>query len=310
MEIKSKQRIIGGFVLVALAVIFLPLFFKGNNPIQKQVTLDAPIPPAPPKPALSETTTLFQSDELKVNQDNKPLNGNKTTSSTVIEQQQVINAGSQLQPAAQKPNPNEVAFGAQPMSATANTNVTNKTPINHATKLTVSADSNTTSMPKDAESISQQTTKTIVTATTIQAKNKRNEADNLTRDKKVTSVSKAKVTVNANTTKQVVAHHTSSSISSKTTVVKQEKLTAASAWVVQLGSFDKPEHAKLLTKKLRDKGFKAFTREMKTAKGTMTKVLVGPEIKRAKADALQVAINKDMKLKGIVVAFKPLEAKG
>lgn len=310
MEIKSKQRIIGGFVLVALAVIFLPLFFKGSNSIQKPMTLDAPIPPAPPKPALPTTTTLFEGDALNVNSDNKPSNNNKTTNSTVNEQQQANNAGSQLQSDAQKSNPNEVAFGSHPMSAVVNTNAINKTPTNQAKKLTTSADSNMTSVPQGAEKTSQQTTKTIVTATTIQAKNKRNETSNSNKENKITSVSKAKVTVNANTPKQAIARHRSNSIASKTTVVKQEKLTAASAWVVQLGSFDNPEHAKLLTKKLRDKGFKAFTREMKTLKGTMTKVLVGPEIKRAKADALQVAINQAMKLKGIVVAFKPLEAKG
>ena len=310
MEIKSKQRIIGGFVLVALAVIFLPLFFKDNNSIQKPMTLDAPIPPAPPKPALPTTTTSFEGDALNVKSDNKSSNNNKTTNSTVNEQQQANNVSSPLQSVVQKSNPNEVAFGSHPMSAAANSNVINKTPTHHAKKLSTSADLNMTSVSQGVEKINQQTTKTIATATTIQTKNKRNETSNLNNENKITSISKAKVAVNANTTKQVVAHHPSNSTSSKTAAVKQEKLTAASAWVVQLGSFDKPEHAKLLTKKLRDKGFKAFTREMKTLKGTMTKVLVGPEIKREKADALQVAINKTMKLKGIVVAFKPLEAKG
>jgi len=46
MKLRLKQRLVGAVVLVALAVIFLPMLFDGPQPPQSQVLLE-PIPQAP-----------------------------------------------------------------------------------------------------------------------------------------------------------------------------------------------------------------------------------------------------------------------
>ena len=42
---KLKQRIVGALVLIALAVIFLPMLFKNEEPV-REVVVDAPEMPA------------------------------------------------------------------------------------------------------------------------------------------------------------------------------------------------------------------------------------------------------------------------
>ena len=47
MDSALKQRLLGAAVLIALAVIFLPMFFSSTPPKQENTTLGLNIPPAP-----------------------------------------------------------------------------------------------------------------------------------------------------------------------------------------------------------------------------------------------------------------------
>ncbi len=71
-------------------------------------------------------------------------------------------------------------------------------------------------------------------------------------------------------------------------------------WVVQLGTFSKPEHANNLIKKLTAKGFAAYINKRPTANGFIYIVLVGPEADRAKAQSLLVTLQTKFKLQGIL----------
>lgn len=99
----------------------------------------------------------------------------------------------------------------------------------------------------------------------------------------------------------------------KTVSVKkaQEEITELKkpAWVVQLGSFNNKNNARRLADKLRAAGYKAFMKEIKTANGTVkqTRVYIGPEFKLASAAKLSKKVEQEMKLKGFVIHFKPLE---
>ena len=52
------------------------------------------------------------------------------------------------------------------------------------------------------------------------------------------------------------------------------------AYVIQLGSFSDQENVQKLLTKLKSSGFTAFTRPVETPSGTLTKVFVGPELKK------------------------------
>ncbi|MCL1059284.1 SPOR domain-containing protein [Shewanella gelidimarina] len=81
----------------------------------------------------------------------------------------------------------------------------------------------------------------------------------------------------------------------------------ASAWTIQLGSFNNAANVQALVKRLRSKGFTAYTLPTKPIDGQLTKVFVGPNISKDKLVAMQSNIAKLTKLKGRIVAYNPVE---
>lgn len=72
-------------------------------------------------------------------------------------------------------------------------------------------------------------------------------------------------------------------------------------WAVQLASLSNRANADALQKTLRTQGYNAYIR---TADG-VNRVFVGPVIERAEADRLRDTLEKQQKIKGIVVRFQP-----
>ena len=73
-----------------------------------------------------------------------------------------------------------------------------------------------------------------------------------------------------------------------------------SGFALQLAAFSKPEDAAALRDKLRAAGFSAFTETVATDKGALTRVRVGPVITRAEADQLKSQVKAKLGLDGIV----------
>ncbi|WP_419148755.1 SPOR domain-containing protein [Pseudoalteromonas 'SMAR'] len=76
------------------------------------------------------------------------------------------------------------------------------------------------------------------------------------------------------------------------------------AYVIQLGSFSHKSNVAALTKKLKDNGFKTFTKPIQTANGTLTKVFVGPDLNKAELEAKLPALKKLTKLQGRLTQFE------
>lgn len=257
MEINIKQRIIGGAVLAALVIIFVPLLFKSpaNKTKHQQLTLESSIPAAPVQPS-KQTTITMQGEEL-----------NPQENATTV--------------AATPANTMEQNLSAEKTTATS----------------TASAPTPTTT----AQSVPAVVTKTP-------------DADLL----EPASVPTPTKTKTLETTKPAVKTTTAKTIAHKETkkipvmtapavAVTHKKIAPAKAWVVQLGSFGDAAKAKSLEKQLHAKGFTVFSHTNKTSIGTMTRVFVGPEIKREKADALKTKLEKQFHVQGIVVAFQPTQ---
>ncbi|GIU28070.1 SPOR domain-containing protein [Shewanella schlegeliana] len=79
------------------------------------------------------------------------------------------------------------------------------------------------------------------------------------------------------------------------------------AWTIQLGSFNNAANVRGLVKRLRDKGFTAYTLPTKPVDGQLTKVFVGPNVSKDKLSRMQADIEKLTELKGRVVAYNPVE---
>lgn len=72
-------------------------------------------------------------------------------------------------------------------------------------------------------------------------------------------------------------------------------------FAVQVGAFRDMSDATALVETLRKAGFVAFSESVKTDGGTLYRVRVGPEIRRADADKLRATLASKLKLDGIVV---------
>lgn len=292
MEINLRQRIIGGVVLIALAIIFLPLLFKSHTPRSKQMMMETSIPAAPAKPSMQPTITM-QGEEI--NPQNTAANA---PANTAARPQNIVQApdqqlAAQPQAAAQKPIPNQAA------TATAR--------ITPAKKAAMAPESRFVSAAvPDEEPVVEQ----APTAAATPAKpgvTKKHATQQAAKPKPVVAAKKEVPVITVKTTapakKKTVANATT------TTSEKHPKLTTGKAWVVQLGSFGDSAKAKTLEKQLRAKGYAAFSRTVKTPVGNMTRVYVGPEVKADKAKAILAKLDTNMHLKGVVAPFNPTQAK-
>lgn len=88
-------------------------------------------------------------------------------------------------------------------------------------------------------------------------------------------------------------------------VILPEKAVAKEAWVIHLGSFKNKENVAQLLKKLKAKGYIAFTKPIKTQKGTLTKVMIGPELIKSAMVKKLPALNKLTGIQGKVAFFEP-----
>lgn len=73
-------------------------------------------------------------------------------------------------------------------------------------------------------------------------------------------------------------------------------------FAVQVGAFSDKTDAAALVERLAKAGFIAFSEPVKTAGGTLYRVRVGPEITRAEAEQLRTSVSDKLKLDGIVVS--------
>jgi cell division septation protein DedD len=83
-------------------------------------------------------------------------------------------------------------------------------------------------------------------------------------------------------------------------------LAPAKAWVLQLADVKESSVAKALIQTLRQKGFKAYARQMILPSGLATRVFVGPEISMDDIKMLKIQLTKKMSLKSTIIIFDPL----
>ena len=86
----------------------------------------------------------------------------------------------------------------------------------------------------------------------------------------------------------------------------QPQLSAAglpATWAVRLGSFGELANAEGLVSRLKQQGYKAFSRPMQTSRGSLTGVYVGPVMTEREAGGLQQELGRTFQLEGAVVQF-------
>ncbi|WDE03572.1 SPOR domain-containing protein [Thalassomonas viridans] len=77
------------------------------------------------------------------------------------------------------------------------------------------------------------------------------------------------------------------------------------AWVIQLGSFRHKKNVDELLSKLKKNGYTAFTKPIKTQKGTLTKVFIGPELHKTSLEKKLPELKRLTKVQGKLARFYP-----
>lgn len=76
------------------------------------------------------------------------------------------------------------------------------------------------------------------------------------------------------------------------------------AWVLQVASLGDTKKAEELKKALQVKNYKAFTRSITRDNKKIVRVMIGPEIDANKLATIKKAVDRDFKVKSIVVKFE------
>ncbi|TWX48341.1 SPOR domain-containing protein [Colwellia hornerae] len=84
-----------------------------------------------------------------------------------------------------------------------------------------------------------------------------------------------------------------------------EKSVLQQAWVVQLGSFRHKKNVAQLLLKLKDNGYTAFTKPIKTKNGPLIKVFIGPELIKNSLIKKIPALKKLTGVEGKIARFYP-----
>ncbi|TWQ71883.1 sporulation protein [Xanthomonas vasicola] len=289
MDTALKQRLIGAIVLVALAVIFLPMLVKGPAP--SSGVADVPLE-APAAPANGE----FETRELPlVTPGNAPAGGALGMAGAPAPVQNNPDAADLAAPSS-TPSAPEVAagnyavnFGAYATSADADAVIarlkqaqlpgfSEKTQINGRPAWRVRV-----GPPTKTESLPPEPAKPVAAAP------------------KPAAVPKP-VPAKPEVTKPATATPAAATPEPAKPVVTAPAAPAASAvgFAVQLGAFARAEDADALRDRVRAAGFSAFVEQVRTDKGALSRVRVGPVANRGDAEQLRAQVAAKVGISGMV----------
>lgn len=248
MDVTLKQRLIGGAVLVAVAVVFLPMIFDGSSR-EKPVALDMDVPPEPdysfaPPPDASK------------------------------EKQAAIRPKSDRPAAPGKQPPARRSDARLPAAGSAQT-----TPASRPKDAS-------TNPPADAKSAGS---KAAIAPAGVE-----------TKTAAVDPAAEVSATGPESAPRSPPA--VSEPAAAQSPSGGEQASARTPAWAVQVGSFSEHENAQTLRNQLRASGFAAFEEKVKTGGEQVFRVKVGPELDRARAEALQGKLRSQKDLRGIVVS--------
>lgn len=272
MESKTKYRILGILVIVAIVVIVMPfIHFK------KEANRDiASAPPFPEQNAqVSSLVPVQQPMENAIEQ--KPADTINNPSPTRLADNSAVT--NRVDAAVTDPGPSDDQNEPSPVSMNSNLKSNNADTNQTAQALQTAFNSsvqNNTHQNKQAP-VKKHQTKTIVKT------NAKKPAHITQRNFKLNSQKSNAISIRDNGLYDI-----------KTPV-----------WVIQLGSFQSKESAVRMVNSLRANGYKAFFQEIDTVLGEKTRVFVGPELDQAAARHLAKQLEAELKVRGVVASYKP-----
>ena len=299
MDLSLKQRLLGAVVLIALAVIFVPMFLSRPAPQQSSETVNLAIPPAPDRE--------FQNRVLPVDAAPDAVKNAQTVTS---------------QPLATVETPPRLAEIAQPTAPVATT------PAPEAAKSEPVAPTPTAEAPKSepstpgraanghffvhlgiyAESknaddlvatLKQGGFPAFAEASDYQGKRAERVRVGPFEDRAAAEAARLRIKqIKPTVPGSVVELADDAKADAPPSALPASR---AGGWAVQLGAFKTVDEANKLRDRLKGAGFVAFVDKLDAESGAMWRVRAGPETDRGNADKLRGRIKDKLKIEGIIV---------
>lgn len=303
MESGLKQRLIGAAVLVALAVIFLPMLVQGPAPDSGVSDLPLQMPDQPAgeyetrdlplvTPGATSTDGVLDNEGALPTVDTAAAPPAADAPTATAPSDTASNADVML-PATTAAGNYAVSFGAYGNSANADTVVTRL----RAAKLPGYREQTMLAgKPAWRVRIGPYATRAEAETARIAAKEVRDI------DARVIALDADEAAPTTPTSPAVTAAAPAAKPAEPAPVAPEAaKQPAASVgFAVQLGAFSKPTEATVLRDRVRAAGMTAFTDTVQTDKGMLTRVKAGPVLSRADADRLRAQVKAKLGIDGIV----------
>lgn len=300
MDIAVKQRILGGVVLVAAAILFLPVVLEGAG----VKALQPPAPPTPPStPTTQDLAPALQAQAEGMAKDISASHGEPTfypVEPALEEEVAPVQATAEqfrlVDPKAAKP---VAAAAPNAQDALAEQQLAANQAAAQAAQLKAQAATEAALQAKRDNAAAEKTR--VVDAKAAQIK--------LAQDKKA-AAEKAAATKLAYDKKAAAEKAAAAKAAAAKAAVAPAPVATADpdpalpqAWVVQVARLNAQSKANALVEKLRARGYRATV----TGSGDSWRVIIGPELDKAVAESVKRRLAEDpqLKLNGWIQAYRP-----
>lgn len=300
MEPALKQRLLGAVVLIALAIIFVPMLFSGSGPIQDSATVDLEIPPPPSR----EFETRVLSVDA-VNQDPSRQAAQQAASS-----EPVTTVDTKVPPRVEAIPEAPVATSVKPEATPATIPDTPEKPVTEAQKeagksaageflVHLGVYTSTKNANDLVASLKRGGFPAFSEAVDFKGKPAQRVRVGPYADRAEAEAARIRIKQLKNDVPgSVVSIAGDAKADAPASAVPANR---AGGWAVQLGAFKTIEDANKLGGRLQAAGFAAFVEEVKSDGKTLWRVRAGPEADRANAETLRGRIKEKLNVDGLVV---------
>lgn len=294
MDIAVKQRILGGVVLLAAAILFLPVLLEGAG-VQ---ALRPPTPPsAPSTPTTQDLAPALQQQAQDMAKEISASHGEPTfypVEPAITEAPAPTPATPEqfrLQEPATRPAPSTDALAEQQLAA--------NLAAEKAAKLKAEAAAAAAAQAKlDDQSVVKTAAEKKALADKALAEKKALADKKAAAEKAAAEKAKAEklAAEKAAADKKAAAAQATKTPTDPDSALPQ-------AWVVQVARLNAPEKANALVEKLRAKGYRASS----AGTGDSWRVIIGPELDKSVAESIKRRLAEDpqLKLSGWIQAYRP-----
>jgi DedD protein len=303
METSMKQRLLGAVVLIALAIIFVPMFLSGPRQEPASETVDLRIPPPPDSELQTRVLPVDPVAPQAVRDSSAPAVAEPGSASAPVAPTpgEIAEKPAETQPAANEPVVADVPAKPPetPTPAPAAKPLPPGTAANgrYLVHLGVYAKAgNASDLVADLE---RGGFPAFAEATEIDGKAAQRVRVGPYADKAGAEAARLRI----KRLKPDVPGSVVTASGNATADAPASALPAgrAGGWAVQLAAFSTEADANLLRDRLRNAGFAAFTDDVTSDGKTLWRVRAGPETERSGAERLRAAIKEKLKIEGVIV---------